>query len=96
MIIGSLWFFDTLLAFVSSLILFYVLSFYIRSNRLLSSRFTMALLLFSALLLIQNVAAIGVYMLLSQKYAADVALPLTFLQTIETFGIGTLAWLVRQ
>jgi hypothetical protein len=96
MVIGSLWFFDTILAIASSLILFYVLSFYIKSNRLLSSRFTRALLIFSALLLIQNVAAVGVYMLLSQKYEADVALPLTFLQTIETFGIGTLAWLVRQ
>ena len=92
MALGTFWALNIALAGVSAAILAALLYVYGRNARHIRSKFTLGLVLFAALLLIQNVAGMWIYMSMNDAgMKADVAVPMLVLNVTEMGGLAALA-----
>ncbi|HEY4704344.1 MAG TPA: hypothetical protein VII27_01225 [Thermoplasmata archaeon] len=92
MALGTFWALNVALAGVSAAILAALLYVYGRNARHIRSKFTLGLVLFAALLLIQNVAGMWIYMSMNDAgMKADVAVPMLVLNVTEMGGLAALA-----
>lgn len=81
---------DLVLAAASAGILLGLLYIYGQNFRSLRSPLSVGLILFAALFIAENLAAIYFYVLMSDSYGAAVALPLLALNGVELVGFATL------
>lgn len=93
---GPVWTVDIILAAAGGIAALALLVFYSRLARERMSRFTLGLAIFSLAFLIQNLAAVLVYLRLASAYSAEVALPIMALHSMELVGIGAMVWMARQ
>lgn len=92
MALGTFWALNIALAGVSAAILAVLVYVYGRNARRIRSKFTLGLLLFAALFLIQNLAGMWIYMSMNDAgMKADVALPMLVLNVTEMGGLAALA-----
>lgn len=90
MAIGLLWTVSVAIAVVSMVLLGVLLSIYVRSFRKIPSRFSLGLLIFGALFLVQNLAGIVAYFMMAEEYGTEVAVPMLILNAAELAGFGVL------
>lgn len=95
MAIGTLWMIDLVLAAASIVVLVALLLLYGSNFRTLRSPLTFGLILFAALFLVENLAAVYFYVSLNDALAgsglgASVAMPMLVLNTVELIGLTTL------
>ena len=91
MALGTFWALNIALAGVSAAILAVLVYVYGRNARHIRSKFTLGLLLFAALFLIQNLAGMWIYMSMNDALlGANVAVPMLVLNATETGALGTL------
>ena len=95
MALGTLWMIDLVLATASIVVLGILLYLYRANFRTLRSPLSLGLILFAALFLLENLAAIYFYFawnesLSSTGYAASVAMPMLLLNAVELVAFSTL------
>jgi hypothetical protein len=95
MAIGTLWLIDIVLAVASIAVLTGLLYIYRSNFRTLRAPLSFGLILFAALFLIENLAAIYFYVSLNDSLsgtglASSVALPMLALNAVELVGFATL------
>ena|SRR5881397_2377662 len=88
----SFWIANMILSGVSVIVLSALLLLYARNFRSIKSTFSVGLVLFAVLFLIQNVAAVGLYaaMAASGKYGLDMAMPMLALNVTQLVSFGVL------
>jgi hypothetical protein len=95
MAIGTLWLIDIVLAVASIAVLTGLLYIYRSNFRTLRAPLSFGLILFAALFLIENLAAIYFYVSLNDSLsgtglASSVAMPMLALNAVELVGFATL------
>ncbi len=92
MALGMFWALNIAFAGISAAILGALLYVYGRNARQIRSRFTLGLVLFAALFLIQNVAGMWIYMTMNDAgMRGDVAIPMLVLNVTGMGGLSALA-----
>ncbi|HEV8594871.1 MAG TPA: hypothetical protein VGR51_05005 [Thermoplasmata archaeon] len=85
------WIVNMVVSAISIIVLSGLLLVYANNFRSIKSTFSVGLVLFSILFLIQNIAAIALYLsMATQDYGLAVALPMLALNTAELTGFGVL------
>ena len=93
----SFWIANMVISVVSIVVLAVLLIVYSRSFRAIKSTFSVGLVLFAVLFLIQNIAAVALYMsMAAQNYGLGVAMPMLALNVAELSGFATLLWISWQ
>lgn len=93
MALGTLWMIDLVLAASSSAILVALLYVYGTNFRSLRSPLSLGLIVFAALFLVENLAAMYFYVLLANaEFGAPVAMPMLALNAVELIGFATLLY----
>jgi len=95
MAIGTLWMIDLVLASASIIVLVVLLYLYRANFRSLRSPLSLGLILFAALFLLENLAAIYFYFAWNESlsntgYGASVAMPMLLLNAVELVAFSTL------
>jgi len=91
MALGMFWALNLTFAGISSALLGLLLYVYGKNATQIRSKFTIGLVLFAALFLVQNVAGMWIYMAMNDaSMGASVALPMLVLNVTETGALGTL------
>ena len=90
MALGTFWAIDIALAAASIAVLVGLLYVYVTNYRHLQSPFSLGLILFAGLFLLENVAAIYFYLAMSESEGANVAIPMLALNAAELIGFATL------
>jgi len=80
------------LSAASVIVLSGLLLVYAKNFRSIKSTFSIGLVLFGVLFLIQNIASVGLYMAMaaSGKYGLDMAVPMLALNVTQLVGFGVL------
>lgn len=78
------------------LLLLILLSVYVKNYKSIKSKFCMGLIIFVAVLLIQNIAALHFQFGGSQSYCGEVAKFNFVLNILEAFGISTLLYITLK
>ena len=88
----SFWIANIVLSAVSVIVLSGLLLVYAKSFRSIKSTFSVGLVLFSVLFLVQNIAAMALYMSMAQsgKYGLDMAMPMLAINASQLVGFGVL------
>jgi len=94
--VGLFWAINITITTLDSLILIWIFILYVRSHRVLGSKFSTALLLFAILLLIQSIISTFVYIMLKDHYGPEVAIPLIPINIIGFLAMLTLLWIAKQ
>ncbi|MFH1445222.1 MAG: hypothetical protein ABIF08_01945 [Nanoarchaeota archaeon] len=81
---------------INSLLLTYLVSFYWSSFRKIKSEFTLGLLIFSALLLLNNLSAIYLRMLSGVDYADEIFLHNLILNLLQLGGLIPLVYITKK
>ncbi len=90
MAFGTFWLIDLVLAGASIAVLIGLLYSYVGNYRGLRSPLSAGLIVFAALFLVENLAAIYFYMAMSEWAGASVAVPMLALNAAELVGFATL------
>jgi len=95
MALGTLWMIDVVLAAASIVVLALLLFIYRSNFRSLRSPLSFGLIVFAALFLLENLAAMYFYFswsdsLSTSGYAGSVAMPMLILNAVELVGFSTL------
>ena len=91
MALGLFWALNIVFAAVSAALVTALLVVYGRSARQIRSRFTLGLVAFAVLFLLQNLVGMWVYMSMNDAgMKGDVAIPMLVLNVVETGALGTL------
>lgn len=91
MALGLFWALNIVLAAVSAVLVAILAYVYARNAREVRSRFTIGLVLFALLLLVQNLAGMWIYMSMNDAgMKGDVAIPMLVLNVAETGALGSL------
>ncbi|HYT01036.1 MAG TPA: hypothetical protein VEO20_10280 [Thermoplasmata archaeon] len=90
MALGTFWMVDVGLALASVAVLSGLLYVYVGNFRHLRSAFSLGLIVFAGLFVLENLAAVYFYVVLSESYGAGVALPMLALNAAELVGFATL------
>jgi|SRR6266545_3965377 len=92
MALGLVWALNIVLAGVSAVLLVALLYVYGRNARQVRSKFTLGLVVFALLFLVQNLAGMWIYLAMNDAgMKGDVAVPMLLLNVTETGALGTLA-----
>lgn len=94
--VGVFWAINISITILDSLILIWIFILYIRSHHVLGSKFSIALLLFAILLLIQSIISTLVYIRLKDYYGPEVAIPLIPINVLGFLAMLTLLWITKQ
>lgn len=88
----SFWIANMILSAVSVIVLSGLLLVYAKNFRSIKSTFSVGLVLFGVLFLIQNIAAVGLYMAMAASgiYGLDMAMPMLALNVTQLVGFGVL------
>ena len=93
----SFWIANMILSVVSVTVLAGLLVVYAKNFRSIRSTFSVGLVLFGILFLVQNIAAIALYLSMAgANYGLDVAMPMLALNVAELTGFGVLFWISWQ
>lgn len=91
MALGIFWACSMVLAAASAILLAALLAVYLDNHRQLRSPFTLGLLFFAALLLVQNLGSVYFYFMMAEAgQGSGVAVPMMILQIVELVGFSTL------
>jgi len=91
------WIVNMIMSAVSIIVLSGLLIVYASNFRSIKSTFSVGLVLFAVLFLIQNVAAIALYMSMAlADYKLEVAMPMLALNVAELAGFAVLFWISWQ
>ena len=90
MALGTYWMIDLVLAAGSIALLIGLLYIYIGNYRGLRSPFSAGLIVFAALFIVENLAAMYFYMAMSDWAGSGVAIPMLALNAAELVGFATL------
>lgn len=91
------WIVNMVISAVSIIVLAGLLLVYAHNFRTIKSSFSVGLVLFSILFLVQNIAAVALYMsMATQNYGLAVAMPMLALNIAELTGFGVLFWISWQ
>ncbi len=91
------WIVNMVVSAVSIIVLAGLLLVYANNFRSIKSGFSVGLVLFSILFLVQNIAAIALYLsMATSNYGLTVALPMLALNIAELSGFGVLFWISWQ
>lgn len=88
--IGMFWMVDIVLAAASIAVLVGLLYVYVTNYRHLRSPFSLGLIVFAGLFLLENLAAIYFYVVMSENEGPSVAMPMLALSAAELLGFATL------
>ena len=86
------WMIDIGLAAASVAALLGLLSVYVTNYRQLRSPFSLGLVLFASLFLVENLAAVFFYVTMAETEGANVAIPMLALNAAELVGFGALLY----
>ena len=89
----SFWIANMILSAVSVIVLSGLLFVYAKNFRSIKSTFSVGLVLFGVLFLIQNIAFVGLYMAIAtseKNYGLDMAMPMLALNVTQLVGFGVL------
>lgn len=90
--IGPFWIANITLAVVNVAVVASVLYVYTSNFGNLRSKLAIGLIVFSSVLVLQNIAAAFMYWQLAQTYTAIVATPILLITALETTGLLFLLW----
>ena len=91
------WIANMIVSAVSIVVLAGLLVVYAKNFRAIKSTFSVGLVLFAVLFLVQSVAAIGLFLSMSAaNYGLPVALPMLALNIAELSGFAVLFWISWQ
>ena len=90
--LGMFWMIDIGLAAASVAALLGLLSVYVTNYRQLRSPFSLGLVLFASLFLVENLAAVFFYVTMAETEGANVAIPMLALNAAELVGFGALLY----
>ena len=91
MALGTFWALNIAFAAISAALLVTLLYVYGRNATQIKSKFTVGLVLFAVLFLVQNVAGMWIYLeMANASKGADVAVPMLLLNATETGALGAL------
>jgi hypothetical protein len=95
MALGTLWMIDLVLAAASIVVLVVLLYLYRANFRTLRSPLSLGLIVFAALFLLENLAAMYFYFIWNDSlrdtgYASSVAMPMLLLNAVELVAFSTL------
>jgi hypothetical protein len=90
--LGPYWVANITLAAVNVAVVAGLLYVYASNFGHLKSKLALGLIIFSGVLVAQNVAAVFMYWQLAQKYTAIVAAPILLITVLETTGLLFLFW----
>ena len=91
MALGTFWALNIAFAAISAALLVALLYIYGRNATQIKSKFTVGLVLFAVLFLVQNVAGMWIYLSMNNAgMKADVAVPMLLLNVTETGALGAL------
>jgi len=97
MAIASFWVANMIVSAISIVVLCGLLIVYAKNFRAIKSTFSVGLVLFAILFLVQNIAAVALYLsMAAANYPLSVALPLLALNTAELSGFAVLFWISWQ
>jgi len=93
----SFWIANMVVSAINIVVLCGLLVVYARNFRAIKSQFSVGLVLFALLFLVQNIAAIALYLsMAAANYGVSVALPLLALNMAELSGFAVLFWISWQ
>ena len=93
----SFWIANMILSAISIVVLAGLLIVYAQNFRAIKSTFSVGLVFFSVLFLVQNIAAIALYLSMAAAgYRADIAMPMLALNAAQLVGFGVLFWISWQ
>ena len=93
----SFWIANMIMSAISIVVLSGLLLVYANSFRTVKSTFSVGLVLFALLFVLQNIAAIALYMSMAAAgYSLDVAMPMLALNLTQLIGFGVLFWISWQ
>lgn len=93
----SFWIANIVVSVVSIIVLAGLLVVYAHNFRAIKSTFSVGLVLFAILFLVQNIAAIGLYLsMYTQDYGLAVAMPMLALNVAQLAGFSVLFWISWQ
>ena len=90
--IGPFWVANITLAVVNVAVVASVLYVYASNFGHLKSKLALGLIVFSSVMVLQNIAAAFMYWQLAQSYTAIVATPILLITALETTGLLFLLW----
>jgi len=91
------WIVNMVVSAISIIVLAGLLLVYANNFRSIKSTFSVGLVLFAILFLVQNIAAIALYLsMATQDYGLAVAMPMLALNIAELTGFGVLFWISWQ
>ena len=91
------WIVNMIISAVSILVLSGLLLVYAGNFRAIKSTFSVGLVLFAVLFLVQNIAAVALYMsMATQNYGLPIAMPMLALNVAELTGFAVLFWISWQ
>jgi hypothetical protein len=93
----AFWTVNMIVSAISVIVLSGLLLVYSHNFRTIKSTFSVGLVLFAVLFLVQNIAAIALYMsMATAEYGLSVAMPMLALNLAELTGFGVLFWISWQ
>lgn len=92
MAIGPLWIVNIVLAGANAVLVTGLLSIYAKNFREIKSKFALGLLIFAGLFLVQNIAALMMFLDFATEYTSEVAIPLLVTSSLQTVGFAALLW----
>jgi len=93
----SFWMANMVISAASIIVLSALLVVYSKNFRTIKSTFSVGLVLFAVLFLVQNIAAVALYMsMAAQDYGLGVAMPMLALNIAELTGFAVLFWISWQ
>ncbi|HYS71409.1 MAG TPA: hypothetical protein VEM95_03210 [Thermoplasmata archaeon] len=94
----SFWIANMVVSAISIVVLAGLLIVYARNFRAIKSTFSVGLVLFAVLFLVQNIAAIALFLSMSTNanYGLAVAMPMLALNVAELSGFAVLFWISWQ
>lgn len=91
------WTANMIVSAISIIVLSGLLLVYAKNFRSIRSAFSVGLVMFAVLFLVQNIAAVALYMSMSDaQYPVGVAMPMLALNLTELCGFGILFWISWQ
>ena len=93
----SFWIVNMVVSAISIVVLSGLLLVYAKSFRSIKSTFSVGLVVFAVLFLVQNIAAIALYVSMAAAgYGLPVAMPMLALNVAELGGFAVLFWITWQ
>jgi hypothetical protein len=92
MAFGPLWMIDIVLATANTILVAGLLITYSRNFRAIRSKFAWGLIVFAGILLVENVASLGIFFYLAVEYTAELAILLMVTNGLQTVSFSALLW----